>query len=1009
MSLDLIYSIIQEIIKIGIFFFSYTWWIFVLIFAWEAYQNRRKTDWVENMDHVILKVEVPKNNEKGPVAAEMMFASLHGILKDAEDQRREGSIQEHISFEIVASLNNISFYIWLPVYLKDYLEGQLYAQYPSAEITIVNDYSTQIGNGDDGYHIYGTEISLEKDHMLPIKSFISFEVDPLASITSVLSKLDDLNEQIWIQYLIQPEGNDWQSKSQSHTSNVRSGNSPMTLNSIFGSIKSAPFTLPKTLISMALKAPEPSSGPAAKPSLSKHEEAEMTAIDTKAMKLGYNVKIRVIYASKNPGKVKYRLQAVAGSFKQFNTTLNGFVSSKTIPGKTVLDEYRARFFDDGFILNIEELASIYHLPHVSVETPNINWVSSKKSAPPANLPLEGSSSPEELTLFGQTNFRGNKQKFGIKKEDRSRHMYIIGKSGVGKSYSLALLSISDIYAGHGVCIIDPHGDLAEMVIKYIPEYRIKDVVYFNPADTLFPIAFNALECPNPDFKEMIASGFVSIFKKQFGYSWGPRLEYVLRYTILALLDTPDSTMLGVIRMLTEKNFRQKIIKNIKDPVVRNFWEKEYATYNDRFATEAVAPILNKVGQFIASPLIRNIVGQPVSTVDVRKIMDEEKILIINLSSGRIGEDNSALLGSMMITKIQLAAMSRADIPAEERKDFYLYVDEFQNFATESFAKILSEARKYRLDLIVANQYITQMEETVRDAVFGNVGTLISYRVGAKDATFLENEFSKLFTSEDLINLDNRHIYLKMLIDGVTRQPFSAQILNLLPSKIDHSKEIYKYSRDNFARSKDEVEDLINKFSTSIPQNENGEEVSDSDAGGERRTNNYATKRPVEDKKPSNFNREERPVYKPRVEKRNEPQLPRHHDNSSQIIERNQTQKKTMKQPVKQFHSRPNENQNSNYSQFKKPYRSNHTDYNNSSRNTSSNKHAAVKPNEQNLRDAIQSALAKKQGDSSNEATNTNNRPNTASDKNNNNIINNDNNIKDDGSREIKPGETIVFK
>ncbi|KKQ94825.1 MAG: hypothetical protein UT18_C0007G0081 [candidate division CPR2 bacterium GW2011_GWC2_39_10] len=523
---------------------------------------------------------------------------------------------------------------------------------------------------------------------------------------------------------------------------------------------------------------------------------------------------------------------------------------------------------------------------------------------------------------------------------------------------------------------------------------------------MYPVAFNALECPNPDFKEMIASGFVSIFKKQFGYSWGPRLEYVLRYTILALLDTPDSTMLGVIRMLTEKNFRQKVIKNIKDPVVKNFWEKEYATYNDRFATEAVAPILNKVGQFIASPLIRNIVGQPISTIDIRKIMDEEKILIINLSSGRIGEDNSALLGSMMITKIQLAAMSRADIPAEERKDFYLYVDEFQNFATESFAKILSEARKYRLNLIVANQYITQMEETVRDAVFGNVGTLISYRVGAKDATFLENEFSKLFTSEDLINLDNRHIYLKMLIDGVTRHPFSAMILNLPPSKIDHSKEIYRYSRDNFARSKDEVEDLINKFSTSIPQNEIDEEPQVSIE--KRNADSHVTENPV-NKRPDNFNRErqERPVYRPRIEKTNKPQLPHHQDNSSQIIEKNPIPNKTMKHPVKQFQSKTNENQNLKFSQYKKPYRSSHAPSNNSpSGNSSDNRHAS-KPNEQNIRDAIQAALAKKQNNNSNEAAVINKQPDLKINNTNDQKLNNTN--KDNGSREIKPGETIIFK
>ncbi|KKR18865.1 MAG: hypothetical protein UU65_C0001G0255 [candidate division CPR2 bacterium GW2011_GWC1_41_48] len=1038
MSLELIVSIFQGIFSVLVFVFTYTWWIIAAILAWETYQNYRKKGWVENLEHMLLKVEIPKNNDKGPVAAEMMFASLHGILKDKTEQQKEGSIQEHISFEIVATLNSIQFYIWVPVHLRDYLEGQLYAQYPSAEITVVDDYSTDIDIDDDGIDdcVASTELVLEKEDLLPIKTFQSFEVDPLAGITSVLSKLDDPKEQVWIQILAKPHDNSWQTRAQEYTDSTRTGGSGgLSIASIMGSIKRAPISLPKTLISMALRAPEPAA-PTTAPKLSKHEEAELTAIDTKANKLGYDVKIRIMYLAKTKEKAKYRLQAVVGSFKQFNTTLNGFTSTGLNEGRGPLDEYRARYFDAGYLLNIEELASIYHLPHISVETPNINWVSSKKAEPPATLPVEGSAPPDELTLFAQTNFRGVRQKFGIKMDDRRRHTYVIGKSGVGKSWLLALLSISDIYAGKGVCIIDPHGDLAEKVITYVPEHRIKDVVYFNPSDTNFPIGFNTMECPNPDFKETIASGFVSIFKKQFGYSWGPRLEYVLRYTILALLDTPETTMLGVIRMLTEKNFRQKVIKNIKDPVVKNFWEKEYATYNDRFATEAVAPILNKVGQFIASPLIRNIVGQPISTFDIREIMDEEKILIINLSSGRIGEDNSALLGAMMITKIQLAAMSRADVSEEKRKDFYLYVDEFQNFATDSFAKILSEARKYRLNLIVANQYIAQMDETVRDAVFGNVGTLVSYRVGAKDATFLENEFSGIFESHDLINLDNQHIYLKMLIDGVTRQPFSGKILNLPEAKLDLTTQILQNSREQYTKPKTEVEEMIAKLSTQggQPQNEDGEDIRE-----ERKDNRY-------DNRPNynNSNNPKRDFTPPAVSAENRiknaplnRQTPRDRvepGHSDKYIARSNQEKPPMKQPVKHSsNSYVKTDHANNIHHDKRPM-----GQKNPSDRSSNDQRNQKKLDEENIRKAIREALSKKEQTSNHEnrqtevkvkpahehKQTTEDKPKHESQNNNNKVITHENfkdinvihphekiivagnNVKN--PKELNPGETIVF-
>lgn len=423
-------------------------------------------------------------------------------------------------------------------------------------------------------------------------------------------------------------------------------------------------------------------------------------------------------------------------------------------------------------------------------------------------------SQNEITIFAETNFRNAKKSFGIKRDDRRRHVYIIGKTGMGKTTLLENMIISDIIHGEGCCYIDPHGDTAEKVLNYIPSNRVNDVVYINPADSDFPIAFNILESVDENHKHLIASGIVGVFKKQFAESWGPRLEYILRNAVLALLDYPGSTLLGIMRILVDKDYRDKVIEKIKDPVVRSFWTNEYSKWNERTLQEVISPIQNKVGQFLSNFLIRNIVGQVKSTIDLREIMDKKKILILNLSKGRIGEDTMQLLGSMIVTKLYMAAMSRVDIPEAERPDFYLYVDEFQNFATDSFASILSEARKYRLDLTVAHQYILQLPETVSAAIFGNVGTMICFRVGAADAEELVKEFTPFFLEEDLVNLPAFAIYLKLMIDGISSDPFSA---NTLPPLFDemiteNNEKVIKVSRERYAHPRAVVEDKINRWS-----------------------------------------------------------------------------------------------------------------------------------------------------------------------------------------------------
>lgn len=418
----------------------------------------------------------------------------------------------------------------------------------------------------------------------------------------------------------------------------------------------------------------------------------------------------------------------------------------------------------------------------------------------------------EVIPFAETNFRNQQRRFGIKTDDRRRHMYMIGKTGMGKTTLLENMVLADIYAGHGVGIVDPHGDFAEKILNFIPSWRVNDVVYFNPADSNYPVAFNVLEAVESTHKHLVASGMMGVFKKIWPDVWSPRMEHILNNTVLALLDYPGSTMLGINRMLADAEFRKKVVDRITDPVVKAFWVTEFARWEQRFAVEAIAPIQNKVGQFLSASIIRNVVGQVKSTINMREIMDGGKIFIMNLSKGRIGEDSSRLLGGMLITKLQLAAMERVDIPEVERRDFYLYVDEFQNFATESFANILSEARKYHLNLILAHQYVEQLEEEVSSAVFGNVGTIVCFRIGAIDALELAKEFMPRFTETDLVNLAKYDIYLRLMIDGGASDPFSATTLPPLSGPTGMEQNVIKVSRERYAVPRATIEEKIARWS-----------------------------------------------------------------------------------------------------------------------------------------------------------------------------------------------------
>ncbi len=418
---------------------------------------------------------------------------------------------------------------------------------------------------------------------------------------------------------------------------------------------------------------------------------------------------------------------------------------------------------------------------------------------------------EEVTILGRTTFRDKRVEFGIKTDDRRRHVYLIGKTGSGKTTMMENMVVEDIRAGRGVGVVDPHGDFAERLLKFIPESRMEDVVYFNPADIEYPVGFNPLELVGNEHRHLVASGLMGVFEKIWPDVWSARMQYILNNSLLSLLEYPGSTLLGIMRLLSDREYRREVVSRLTDPVVKSFWNNEFAKYTQRLEAEATAAIQNKVGQFVANPLIRNIVGQPHSTIDMRQIMDEGKIFIVNLSKGRIGEDNSALLGAMIITKLQLAAMNRVNIPERDRRDFYLYIDEFQNFSTESFANILSEARKYRLSLILAHQYIEQLDEKVQAAIFGNVGTIACFRIGAQDAELLEKEFEPEFGVNDLVNLGKHNIYIKLMIDGIASRPFSAETVEpYLEPERSFGEAIVENNRRRFGTPRAAVEKKISE-------------------------------------------------------------------------------------------------------------------------------------------------------------------------------------------------------
>jgi hypothetical protein len=708
-------------------------------------------------------IKIPQENIRtGAPAFEELFNQLHETLRG-----------EKIAFEMLATGQNIAFCFTAEEATSEVVSGQIYALAPDADILEISDFTRKLSKNSK---FVSCEIGLNRNDLFPIKTFKEFEGDSLSGLLSVLSKCIP-GEMVFVQIVIR-------TIRDSGIHHLR-----LNLRKKFDRLRHMfrfKYWFKKGLSSSIVD-----------------------RIRDKTSGRLFRVNIRIASVANDPRiDALVRLHALMGAMSNFNTLDYNQIRLSRPRKLSDLPLFQTRTLKNGFLLSPREVATLFHLPSEK-EVPNLVHVLSRREAPPTDLPTNRRD--ESISFFGTTNFRDQRVAFGIKRGDRRRHLYIVGKSGSGKSKLLELLIKNDLDTGKGVGVLDPHGDLVDNILTYIPKHRVKDVVLFDPSDLQYPPSFNPLEQVPEALKMRVTIGFIEIFKKLFGSNWSPRLEHVLRYTTLALLDTPETTVLSILKMLTDKNYRQMIVRNIQDNVVKNFWVNEFASWSEKFDNEAITPLLNKVGQFVATNMIRNIVGQPKNRFNFREIMDNRKILLMKISKGILGEENASLLGAIAVTKVYQAAMSRADITEQNRVDFYFYVDEFHNFATDTFDEILSEARKYRLNLTIANQFLGQLDAKIRKTVFGNVGSLISFRVGGEDAGVVASEFNPRFTERDIINLGVRDFCLKMSIDGEIKEAFSGRTLPIQMPEQHFAADCIEFSRRHYARPLEEVTAILQQW------------------------------------------------------------------------------------------------------------------------------------------------------------------------------------------------------
>ena len=717
------------------------WAVFYLVFLWYKYRHREE----ESLSSVLLQVILPRDNEIKIDAAEQMFASLASLRLGGRFSFLKP--QPHFSFEIVGIPGDIRFYVHAPRKLQDLVEKQINGSYSDAEITVVQEKEDAVNKGrivGNEYNIFSetgkvafASLKLKNRNYLPIKVYKELAVDPLSAITSTLAKMTE-GEGAAIQIMVSPADSKWKKIGRLHVSSTK-----------------------KT---------------EANPETAKYsaDPKELEAIENKISKQGFDVVVRIVVSSTSLEAARAHLSNIKTAFSQFNG-FNALTSNKHRFKGAFMNDFIYRYMPvrgQTAVLSSEELATIFHFPNKSVVTPHIHWIRAKRAPAPAQTPQSG-------LFLGKSTFRGLSKQVYMSLDDRRRHMYIIGKTGTGKSESLKSMIMQDIREGQGVAVIDPHGDLIDDILPMIPSQRAEEVILFDPSDTKRPMGLNMLEAQTEEQKHYVVSSIIGLMYKLFDPHQtgiiGPRFEHAIRNAMLTVMSEEGNTFVEVVRVLTDASYVQELLPKVQDPIVRRYWTDQIAQTSDFHKSEVLDYIVSKFGRFVTNKMVRNIIGQSKSAFSFREVMDEGKILLINLSKGKIGEENSSFLGLVLIPKILVAAMSRQDMAREQRRDFFLYVDEFQNFATPDFAQILSEARKYRLNLIVANQFIGQMEEEVKNAIFGNVGTVCAFRVGVTDANYLQHEFQPTFNEADLINIERFNTYIKTIINGEPSPPFSMDL------------------------------------------------------------------------------------------------------------------------------------------------------------------------------------------------------------------------------------------
>ena len=757
---------------------------------------------------VLFSLSVPADNDRGPQYMEHALAAIH----QANPRRLP------MEFGFARHQKNVTLLVRSPPGLAATAASQLAAHYPAATMSRLAD-DTLAGPPVSDH--WSAELRLTPD-LFPIRRYPQFDdtlnrnvSDPLTAIFATLTSDGGHDIHPAIMLTVRPASRHRVRRARAAAARLAS---PffrahprlarlyaMGCTSRWSLIRLSARVLGRLAFSDAHAAGPTSSATSAR--THDREDDLQAAVDKLGRHL-FEVHLRLTVSAGpgNAARATAQLRRMAGAFGQFTVPRMAKFHVSGVRKISAGERASGR----GFLLSCEELATLWHPATATVRAPAMRVTESRELEPPVTVPL-GSNEPD-IAVLGRLRFRGRNNVFGIRTDDRRRHLAIIGKTGMGKTTLLRQLIVSDMQAGRGLALIDPHGDLADTILEHVPKHRTNDTIAFDAGDREFPLAFNPLACSHPDQRPLVASGIVSAFKKLYGESWGPRLEHILRNAVLALLEVPDSSLLSLQRMLADARYRRAVAARLADPVVRTFWQQEFAGWKPQYQAEAIAPVQNKLGHFLSQPILRAIVGQTRSALDLRQVLDEGRILIVNLSKGRIGEDGTTLLGSLLVTSIQLAAMSRADVAEQARRDFFLYVDEFQNFATDSFATILSEARKYRLSLTLANQYLAQMEEATLEAVFGNVGSLLVFQVGARDAEALAEQLGGDATPPDLMALPRYRAYARLLVDGMPSRPFSLETLPppVYDERRDRTAIVRRTSRHRYARPVSEVHAEIEK-------------------------------------------------------------------------------------------------------------------------------------------------------------------------------------------------------